>query len=343
MARIVAVALAAAAAAAYPVPPVVTMEPTIGILSMPLNSTEAPCINAARRLGLLRPDGSEVRAAAGDQVTSCFTARYVKWLEAAGARVAVLPYNADQQEMDMLLSSVNGVLFTGGNLEDLALDTPYMRAAGYVYQRVLAANAAGTFLPLHGTCQGMQVLSILAAQDPSVIVDFEFLAENISLPLDWAAGMPAGSRLFADAPGYILDVFSWNVTENLHHDGLFPATYAANARLQAAFALVSTNTDRKGAPFVSTLEARGAPITATQWHPERVAFEHRPGIGLNHSLASVQANLYVGQHFVDDARRNAQAFPNASLAERYSVYSLINNMTNAADVLSGYQAYVFTY
>ena len=40
----------------------------------------------------------------------------MKWVEAAGARVAIIPYDAPKQQIDQLLSSVNAVLFTGGEL-----------------------------------------------------------------------------------------------------------------------------------------------------------------------------------------------------------------------------------
>ena len=33
------------------------------------------------------------------------------------------------------------------------------------------------------------------------------------------------------------------------------------------------NKDRKGKSFVSTMEAKTVPVYATQWHPEKNAFE----------------------------------------------------------------------
>jgi gamma-glutamyl-gamma-aminobutyrate hydrolase PuuD len=50
------------------------------------------------------------------EIKACFSAVYVKWIESAGARVAIIPYDADLDTIDALLGSVNGVLFTGGEL-----------------------------------------------------------------------------------------------------------------------------------------------------------------------------------------------------------------------------------
>jgi hypothetical protein len=81
--------------------------PIVGILSMPV--TECDSISAHQREVLSSfspPSGA----------TSCFTSFYAQWLLAAGVRSAVIPYDASAEELSALLSSVNGVLFTGGDL-----------------------------------------------------------------------------------------------------------------------------------------------------------------------------------------------------------------------------------
>jgi hypothetical protein len=42
-----------------------------------------------------------------------FSASYVQWLQSAGARVALIPYDANETTLSLLMSSINGVLFTG--------------------------------------------------------------------------------------------------------------------------------------------------------------------------------------------------------------------------------------
>ena len=149
----------------YPVPDVVTVAPTIGVLSVPIADATSPCDTAA--------SGS-----------SCFSTFYFHWLQSAGARAVILPVDADPATLDALLGSVNGVLFTGGSLENLTWSNPYMQTAQYIYSAVLAKNAAGTFFPLHGTCQGMQVLALLTSQDQSVLHYNAFDAEGLTIPLD---------------------------------------------------------------------------------------------------------------------------------------------------------------
>ena len=136
---------------------------------------------------------------------------------------------------------------------------------------------------------------------------------------------------------------SSNSTINLHHDGVPVAVFEENPALSAFYILVSTNFDRKGAAFVSTMEAWDVPITATQWHPERNAWEWRDSIaGTAHTPSAVAASQYMANYFVTDARRNAQSFAaNSSLLSKYSVFSY--PVVGAADAAtSGYQWLIFT-
>jgi hypothetical protein len=101
------------------VPPAANFYPTIGILSLPIDSAEAPCLSIAKRIGI------NVEGGVGAAQPSCMTAFYVKFVESAGARAAVIPYNANSTILDALFASLNGILFTGGGL-DLTYNSTYM-------------------------------------------------------------------------------------------------------------------------------------------------------------------------------------------------------------------------
>ena len=112
------------AAARSVVPDKLNFFPTIGVLSVPLSAADAPCDTLAARAG-----------AAAAANSSCFTAFYFHWLQSAGARAVILPVDGDRATLDALLAGVNGVLFTGGSLENLTWSNPYMVTARYVLER----------------------------------------------------------------------------------------------------------------------------------------------------------------------------------------------------------------
>jgi gamma-glutamyl hydrolase len=120
---------------------------------------------------------------------------------------------------------------------------------------------------------------------------------------------------------------------NNHHKGASPAQLAQNARLAATFTLLSTNHDRGGRAFVSTVEGQGGlPVWGVQWHPEKNVFEWGtvpdpatgealPYEGINHSPTAQALTRYTGEFFVAHARRSAHAFPSQQEEEAALMYN----------------------
>ena len=304
-----------------------TDRPIIGILALPVDHSD--CITLTEQDGSPVPSGS----------TSCFHTVYVKWLESAGARVAPIPFDLPEAEFDKLVSSLNGAVITGGEADIKDLSSGYMKATSKLYQHALTLAKGGETWPLWGTCMGMQVLSILGADDPSVLLSRAYDSEGLLLPLDLTPAA-ADSALLCDS---CLDattrttLTSLNVTVNLHHDGVPPSAWTPGSKLAAAFALLSTNVDGRGKAFASTIEATGgAKIFGTQWHPERPQFDWSTEHAIPmHSPAAVSAMFAVGARLVHFARANARAFPDAAS----EAAALIYNYMPAGS--SSYQAYYF--
>ena len=151
--------------------------------------------------------------------TSCFHSIYVKWIESAGARVVPIRYNAPDDELRRLAGSVNGLLFTGGDVPIIHTDSQYMHAAGLLLNHTIDSS---DWLPLWGTCMGIQTLSILVAGTADVLESGVFTGvdpQMMSLNFTHAA---ANSRLFGvnSTPTRIRTIFQNEpVTTNLHHDG----------------------------------------------------------------------------------------------------------------------------
>lgn len=129
-----------------------------------------------------------------------------------------------------------------------------------------------THTQTHNTCNptknktkhktGFQTLNILAAQDPAVLSRNAFDSENIAWPLDLTAAGRSSSRMFADASAAVMTTLTTlNSTMNFHHDGIDTSVFQGNEKLNKFYRLISTNVDRKGRGFVSTIEAFEVPAT----------------------------------------------------------------------------------
>ena len=147
------------------------------------------------------------------------------------------------------------------------------------------------------------------------------------LPLVFAEPAASASRLFAGmAPQLKHELATENLTENSHHDGIAPGTFTSNTKLASFYDVLSTNVDFAGVPFVSTFEAKRYPFFATQWHPEKNAFEWG-GIGqmgekaIPHSPEAVAVTQYVANFFVGETRKSGHRFATESAETAALIYN----------------------
>lgn len=221
---------------------------------------------------------------------------YVKWLELAGARAIPIPYDAPDHLVDEIFEQINGLLFPGG-------DSDLPASARRLWARALDANQMGDYFPIWATCMGYEYVLMLASSQGETILHGDFDAENISLPLTLVN--TEHSLLYADSK--IREIVRSNVTLNNHHMGLEPSKFADDEGLTGMFHITSVNQDRKGKPFVSSLEPKSPdrhPIYAVQYHPEKNAFEYAtttpdnmPFEDIDHSVDGIYFSVYMAQFF----------------------------------------------
>ena len=249
-------------------------------------------------------------------------ASYVKYIESAGARVVPVDYYATTAELDELFNNVNGFFFPGGG-------SSYPSTAQYIFDKIVAANDAGDYMPLWGTCMGFQWLLISAARSTSILDPPSGVMDsyNYSIPLDFTSEATS-SRLFSSAPAEVMNILGKeNVTMNNHHYGIFPTHFNEIDSLKSFYNVLSTNKDRAGVEFVSTMEAYKYPIYGSQWHPEKNPYEwgkddnNIPNEAINHSFDAILIAQYAANFFVNEARKNNHFYSNGDLENQ----SLINN------------------
>ena len=262
------------------------MQPVIGILSQPTAGTLAKY---------------------GDQYIA---ASYIKWVEAGGGLAVPIPYDTPTAELKEIYESINGFLLPGGGV---ALgNNVYTRNYQQMLTWALEENSAGGWFPVWGTCFGFQEIAMWAGASLDLLSPTD--SENITLPLHFVGGVAGvqDSELFGSMPSSVLEIYAQQaVTMNNHHYSLTPKTYNQTHQLQSFFDVLSTNTDRNGVEFISTMEAKEFPFALSQWHPEKPLFEHPPVDveGINHSSDSIRANVETALFFISLARSNNHAYP----------------------------------
>lgn len=249
------------------------------------------------------------------QGISYIAASYVKFVEAAGARVVPIRINRTEEEYAKIFNSINGLLLPGGDVD--IQTSQFTRTSKIFYNLALKANDAGDYFPIWGTCQGFQQLSVLTA-NKNLLTLTDTKAVALPLTLTPAA---QSSRLFRSFPKDLLQSLAQeNITGNFHMWSLSTQNYSRNAKLKRFYKVLSINTDGKK-EFISTMEAYRYPFYAVQWHPEKSPFEWIDKPGMVHSLSAVKASFYTSSFFISEAMKNQHKFSSPVEEENALIYN----------------------
>ncbi|KAF8719255.1 hypothetical protein HU200_023950 [Digitaria exilis] len=246
-------------------------------------------------------DGAGGRISNGT-ATSYIGASYVKFVEAAGARVIPLVYNEPEERLLEKLSLVNGVLFTGGSEKQGV----YFETIKKVFQYVLDKNDAGEPFPLFAQCLGFELVSMIVSKDNNILETFD--AQNQASTLQFPSYSFEGTVFQRFDPDLIKKVSTSCLVMQNHMYGISPKRLRDNGELSSFFRILTTSPDENGKVYVSTVQANKYPITCTQWHPEKAIFEWRKPM-IPHSEDAVQVTQHFANHFISQARKSPNRPP----------------------------------
>jgi gamma-glutamyl hydrolase len=273
---------------------------------------------------LLEPVSSEndrpiigiVSEKVNNESKSYIAASYVKFIESAGGRVVPVLSNTSQEDLKTLFNSINGILFPGGGVS--VVTSGYARIGREILKMSMEASDAGDHFPVWGTCLGFELLSTLVGGDG---VLSPVSAENYSVPLNLTSAAQT-SHIFSLYPASALDWISTEpLTMNYHSYGVTTETFKSNSKLTEFFRVLSTNVDRNGVEFVSSIESKKYPVYGVQWHPEKNAFEWGRTQGTNHSEHAVAIMQYAANFFVQEARRSNHRFASEGEEQKALIYN----------------------
>ncbi|XP_064607893.1 gamma-glutamyl hydrolase-like [Liolophura sinensis] len=293
---------------------------TVNALIVPSIDNEIlPVVNNKPVIGVLAHETAGPYMMYGD---SLIYSEYVEFLHTGGARVVPIRINESMEYYETLFKSINGVLFPGGSLS--LTTSSYAKAGKIMFDLAMQANKNGDYFPVWGTCLGFQFLSFLVAEKNLLTTTN---AANLPLPLDLLTPAYRDSQIYGKAASDVIEILQQeNVTDNDHHYGLTPEVFAENQKLADFFKVLSTNRDRDGKIFVSTIEGKQYPVWGVQFHPEQ-SYNWNPEFNWIHTSNAVKVTQYFASFFVDRARRNSHSFPNqesalSAMIESYSRFYL---------------------
>lgn len=116
-----------------------------------------------------------------------------------------------------------------------------------------------------------------------------------------------------------------------HMKGLSMAAYVENPKLSSFFTVLSLSLDKSGNAYISTLEAKRYPIFATQWHPEKNAFEWSQSVHIPHSPAAIRMTQEIANFFVSESRKNLHRAASTYDEDQMLIYNWMPHFTGIHD------------
>ena len=262
-------------------------------------------------------------------------ASYIKYLESSGARVVPIMKELTEEEVEKLLLSINGVLFPGGDVNVTSSD--YAKTGRKIFNFAKKLNDNGDYFPLWGTCLGFQFLSFLVSGTDQVLSQTD--SQNLSLPLNFSSDY-LNSTMFRDIAKDLANFLgSAATTFNAHDWSVTTTSFAQNEKLKDFFSILSTNRDRNGIKFVSTIEAKRYPFYGSQWHPEKNPFEWTLKENIPHEAKSIKVTQYMSNFFVNEARYSKHKFNTTEEEHSALIYNYCPVYTG--DISNFEQCYMF--
>ncbi|XP_072307372.1 gamma-glutamyl hydrolase [Eucyclogobius newberryi] len=266
---------------------------------------------------------------------SFIAASYVKFLEAAGARVVPIHINKSDDEHKALFKSINGVLFPGGSVS--LSQSGYAKATRLFLALAKEANDQGDYFPVLGICLGFQLLACVVAEKR--IITSSTPVNGVALPLNFTKEAKE-SRTFKGFPKDALDALATEpLMVNIHKYSVTLENYMKLENLNTFYRVLTTNTSDEGEVFISTMEAYNYPFYGVQWHPEKNQFEWTVSY-IPHSPSAVEAARCVADFFVSEARKNLHSFDSEAEERKALIYQCTPSYTGDFSPLE--QTYFFS-
>ncbi|XP_020816912.1 gamma-glutamyl hydrolase A-like [Drosophila serrata] len=271
-----------------------------------------------------------------DNKTSYIAASYVKYLEGAGARVLPIWIGRNRSYYEDVMKKINGVLLPGGATW-FNQTNGYADAGEHLLQLAVQLNDEGTYMPVWGTCLGMELLVYKLAKGREHRIDCA--GKGIALPVEFKEDYKK-SRLFTSISDEVVSAMvQENVTYHWHQFCYTEKDFEEDL-LNETWRVISLNHDWNGIEFISTIEHVEYPFYGVQFHPEKPLYEFTK-TSIPHNAASVIAGQYFSDFLVSEARKSNQSFANATEEALRLIYNYKPEYTSILG--SSYiQQYLFT-
>ena len=262
---------------------------------------------------------------------------YVRWLQASGADLVVVHPWSSYEEIDYLLSKVNGVLFQG-NPDDIDIESSYYKIIKYIYLKAIEINDSGHKMPILSIGDDAALLLSIIAEDNISIVTI--LRKTITQPSNINLYVSVEKTIifkeFEQSDSKFLE--ERNVLPNNLNRYVTVKNFIKDFHLGEQFNIIASSKSEEGKEYISVIEGKKYPIIMISFHPEYVAFEQNSKLIVPENLQAIYTSRFIGNSFVFYGRKNV---PNVFTVEEKEKFCYIDPYGEFPKIINGRFNYLF--
>ena len=262
---------------------------------------------------------------------------YLRWLQASGADlISVHPWSTTN-EIDFLLTKVNGILLQG-NPNNIDIKSPYYNIVKYLYKKVIEMNDSGIKMPLIAFGDDLSLLSTIISEDNM----------SINTELKYPIREPTKINLFyVPDKTIILNEFEKEDMKALEKEYVLSnnlkriislKNFLTEFHLSQKFNVIATSKTKEGKEYVSIVEGKKIPIIMISFHPEYIVFETCKDFIIPETLKSIYTSRFIGNGFVFYGRKNVN---NTFTIEEKEQYGYLDPYGPFPKLYEGRYNYIF--
>lgn len=262
---------------------------------------------------------------------------YVRWLQASGSDIISVHPWTSHEDIDKLLSKVNGVLLQG-NPNNLDINSDYYKVVKYIYEKIIKINDSGIRMPLIALGDDLSLLCSIISEDNT----------SINTELKYPIHEPTKIKLFSSPERtIILKELEKEDMKVLEKEYVLPnnlkriisvKNFLSNFHLGQKFNMVATSKTKEGKEYISIIEGKKYPIIMVSFHPEYVVFETNDDFIIPETLNSIYISRFIGNGFIFYARQNVK---NDFTVEEKEKYGYIDPYGPAPQLYNGRYNYIY--
>ena len=254
---------------------------------------------------------------------------YIKWLSRAKAAVVPIMYNISKVKMREYLSQVNGILLTGGGIDNKISHSrkqflEYQNSLIYIMRYAKKQNDIKHYYPIWATCMSFQLLAVLEIKkrlkrrnDKLLDNIPQFGLDNLYMKADLKH-----SRLGKIFSKKQIDMLRDNKSTYHKHFKSFYLNNEIIQQLKPKINIIATNKDDKKRDYLSIYEYKDYPFYAVLFHPEYpLVSKRRESLNVKRKEMLLLSDK-LGKFFIDECKKNknvVRTIHNKSI-NRYPVY-----------------------